>query len=78
MIDFALEKYPVRYPLETSVHCLIRPLETPDKASFMKFLHEVPEFERLFIKQRLDNPALVKEWCAGRRRRLVMRRRGRG
>ena len=64
MIDFALEKYPVRYPLETSVQCMIRPLEPSDDAGFMKFLHEVPEFERLFIKQRIDNPALVKEWCA--------------
>ncbi|HRH94397.1 MAG TPA: GNAT family N-acetyltransferase [Prosthecobacter sp.] len=64
MIDYALEKYPVRYPLETSVQCLIRPLEPADDAGFLKFLHQVPEFERLFIKQRLDNPALVKEWCA--------------
>lgn len=63
MIDFALEKYPVRYPLETSVQCLIRPLAPEDDTGFMKFLHQVPEFERLFIKQRLDNPALVKEWC---------------
>jgi putative membrane-bound dehydrogenase-like protein len=30
----------------------------------MNLRHQVPEFERLFIKQRLDNPALVKEWCA--------------
>ena len=30
---------------------------------FMKLLHQVPEFERLSIKQRLHNPALVKEWC---------------
>jgi hypothetical protein len=29
----------------------------------MKLRHQVPEFERLFIRQRLDNPALVKEWC---------------
>jgi len=64
MIEYALEKYPVRYPLETSVQCLIRPLEPEDEPGFMKFLHQMPEFERLFIKQRLDNPALVKEWCA--------------
>lgn len=64
MIDFALEKYPVRYPLETGVQCLIRPLEPGDEPGFMKFLHQVPELERLFIKQRLDNPSLMKEWCA--------------
>lgn len=64
MIEFALEKFPVRYPLETSVQCLIRPLEPEDEAGFLKFLHEVPEIERLFIKQRLDNPFLMKDWCA--------------
>jgi len=63
MIDYALEKYPVRYSLETSVQCLIRPLAAGDESGFMKFLQRVPEFERLFIKQRLDNPALLKEWC---------------
>jgi GNAT superfamily N-acetyltransferase len=63
MIDYALEKYPLRFPLESSVQCLVRPLTVGDEAGFMKFLQQVPEFERLFIKQRLDNPALVKEWC---------------
>lgn len=64
MIDYALEKYPAHYSLETGVQCLVRPLEPSDEAGFIAFLQQVPEFERLFIKQRLDNPALVKEWCA--------------
>lgn len=63
MIDFALEKYPVRYPLETGVQCLIRPLESADQPAFLSFLAEVPEIERMFIKQRLDNPALLQDWC---------------
>lgn len=63
MLEFALEKYPVRRPLETGVQCLIRPLESQDQPAFLTFLGEVPEIERLFIKQRLDNPALMQDWC---------------
>ena len=61
MLDFALQKYPVRYPLETSVQCMIRPMEATDEPHFREFLHAVPEEERLFIKRRLDDPAMVKD-----------------
>lgn len=62
MIDFALEKYPVRYPLETSVQCMIRPMQPEDQSATLKFLSQVPELERLFIKRRLDDPALLRDW----------------
>lgn len=64
MIEQALDRYPVRYPLETSVQCLIRPLEPADASGLLTLLQTVPELERMFIKQRLDNPSLVQEWCA--------------
>lgn len=64
MIDYALEKYPVSYFLETGIQCQIRPLESKDESAFIEFLHQVPEFERLFIKQRLDNPLLLQDWCS--------------
>lgn len=62
MIEQALEKFPLRLPLETGVQCLIRPMERGDEDGFLKFLHEVPEVERMFIKQHLSNPALVEDW----------------
>lgn len=62
MIEQALEKYPLRLPLETGVQCLIRPMQADDQDGFIKFLHEVPEVERMFIKHHLGNPALLEDW----------------
>ncbi len=62
MIEYALEKFPLRRSLEAGVPCLMRPLEKGDQDSFVKFLHEVPEVERMFIKQPLTHPALRQDW----------------
>ncbi len=62
MIDFALEKFPVRGVLRNKVQCLIRPLQTDDRQSFERFHAEVPESERFLIKHRYTDSSLFHEW----------------
>ena len=63
MLEDALERYPLMQVLDDGLGCTIRPLTLEDEASFVSFLHVVPEIERLFIKQRLGTPDFRKEWC---------------
>jgi len=62
MIEYALEKFPVRRSLQNNVQCLIRPLQTDDRQSFEKFHSDVPEAERFLIKHRYTDSALFHEW----------------
>lgn len=62
MIDYALEKYPVRRPLKNQIQCLIRPLQQEDESAFERFHAEVPERERFLIKHRYTDSSLFREW----------------
>ena len=62
MIDFALEKFPIRRSLQNKVQCLIRPLQQDDRQAFERFHSEVPEAERFLIKHRYTDSALFHEW----------------
>lgn len=62
MIDFALEKFPVRHTLSNGVQCLIRPLQLDDQPAFQKFHHAVPETDRFLIKHRYPDSATANEW----------------
>ncbi|MCB1226389.1 MAG: GNAT family N-acetyltransferase [Verrucomicrobiales bacterium] len=63
MIELALEKYPSRSDLSNGVQALVRPLETDDEHAFKTFLEAVPEIERMFIKQNVQDPKLLENWC---------------
>lgn len=62
MLEFALEKFPVRRPLQNQVQCLIRPLQLEDKPAFERFHSEVPETERFLIKHRYTDSSVFREW----------------
>ena len=62
-LDYALESYPCKVELRDGTECLIRPLRRGDCSRLMKFFGLIPEMERLFIKQRVNDPALVQQWC---------------
>jgi ribosomal protein S18 acetylase RimI-like enzyme len=62
MIDFALEKFPVRKPLDNGVQCLIRPLVLEDQPAFQKFHLAVPETDRFLIKHRYTDSTVFHEW----------------
>jgi GNAT superfamily N-acetyltransferase len=42
---------------------VLRPLEAADEKAFHQFFLAVPERERLFIKHRVTEPAVIHEWC---------------
>ena len=58
MIDFALEKFPIRHVLNNGIQCLIRPLTQDDQAAFQRFHQAVPENDRFLIKHRYTDSSL--------------------
>jgi GNAT superfamily N-acetyltransferase len=62
-IEYALERFPLEAKLRDGTACVIRPLGKRDDAKLQKFFLAVPEVERLFIKQRVTDRALLREWC---------------
>lgn len=62
MIDNALEKFPVRRPLQNGIQCLVRPMRLDDQAAFQKFHLSVPETDRFLIKHRYTDSSLFHEW----------------
>jgi ribosomal protein S18 acetylase RimI-like enzyme len=62
-LDAVLDKFPREVNLKGGLTCLQRPLEASDKDALHKFFLAVPERERMFIKHRVTDPALIEEWC---------------
>lgn len=63
MIEFALEKYPVRQTLTNGVQALIRTLQEDDGAAFTRFYEAIPGSERFLIKHRLNGATEIEAWC---------------
>jgi GNAT superfamily N-acetyltransferase len=61
--EYALEKFPLELKLRDGTAATVRPLGRRDGKRLQKFLINVPEEERLFIKQSLTNSGTVQEWC---------------
>lgn len=62
-LEYALEKFPLEIRLKDGTDCIIRPLGRRDDAKLLKFFQAVPEVERLFIKDRVTDRALLRDWC---------------
>ena len=58
MIEFALDKFPVRHLLRNGVQCLVRPLQKDDQASLQRFHQAIPPADRFLIKHRITDSAL--------------------
>lgn len=61
--ESALDEFPLAMKLRDGTPVVIRPIGKRDETRLRKFLLRVPEEERLFIKQPLVNPAVVRNWC---------------
>jgi GNAT superfamily N-acetyltransferase len=61
--EYALEKFPINLKLRDGTAVSVRPIGRRDETRLQKFLMNVPEEERLFIKQSLTNRTTVHEWC---------------
>lgn len=62
-LEVAIAEYPKDLELKDGFHCELRPLETADEMSFHEFFLAVPMRERIFIKHRVTEPAIIHDWC---------------
>jgi GNAT superfamily N-acetyltransferase len=62
-LEFALQKFPKEIKLKDGSKCRARALRKDDEAEFLKFFQAVPEPERMFIKHRVTEPAVIRDWC---------------
>ena len=62
-LDHALMDYPKDLELKDGFKCVLRPLESTDEMAFHEFFLAVPTQERMFIKHRVTDPAVIHEWC---------------
>ncbi len=62
-LEFELQKYPREIRLKDGTSCQFRPLRKEDEKEFHEFFQEVPAPERMFIKHRVTDPAVIRDWC---------------
>lgn len=63
LLDSILSAYPKEVGLKDGSKCIVRPLEASDEMAFHEFFLAVPHQERLFIKHRVTEPAVIHDWC---------------
>ena len=62
-LEFELQKYPKDISLKDDSRCRLRPLRKEDEMDFHEFFLAVPPPERMFIKHRVTEPEVIREWC---------------
>ena len=62
-LDLILTEFPAELKLKDNFTCSLRPLRPPDELGFHEFFLAVPLQERMFIKHRVTDPAVIHDWC---------------
>jgi GNAT superfamily N-acetyltransferase len=62
-IELALQKFPKDIKLKDGVKCKTRPLRKDDEKAFHEFFLTIPGEERMFIKHRVNEPEVIRDWC---------------
>src|SRR3954469_6733308 len=62
-LELELQKFPRKIALKDKLQCTLRPLKKDDEKKFHEFFLAVPEQERMFIKHRVTQPEVIREWC---------------
>jgi GNAT superfamily N-acetyltransferase len=62
-LEFELQKFPKEIKLKDGSKCQLRPLRKDDEKGFHQFFLGVPEAERMFIKHRVTDPEVIRNWC---------------
>jgi GNAT superfamily N-acetyltransferase len=62
-LEFELQKYPKELKLKNGSKSRLRPLRRDDETGFHEFFLSVPEAERMFIKHRVTEPEVIRDWC---------------
>jgi hypothetical protein len=62
-VEELLEEFPKEVELKEGFRCAVRPLEPSDEENFYEFVLAVPEQERMFIKHRVTDREVIRDWC---------------
>jgi GNAT superfamily N-acetyltransferase len=62
-LEYELQKFPREIKLKDGSSSRLRPLRKDDEKAFHEFFLAVPEPERMFIKHRVIDPAIIRDWC---------------
>ena len=62
-MELTLDEFPKELALKDGFNCALRPLVTSDELAFHEFFLAVPMQERMFIKHRVTEPGVIREWC---------------
>ena len=63
MLDSILEAYPKEIELKGGFRSALRPLLSDDEKALHEFFRAVPDQERMFIKHRVTQPEVIRDWC---------------
>ncbi len=62
-IELTIQSFPKPLKLKDGSKYQLRPLRKEDEKAFHKFFLGVPAQERMFIKHRVTQAEVIKEWC---------------
>ena len=62
-LEFELQKYPKEITLRDQSRSQLRPLRKEEEKILHGFFLAVPEPERMFIKHRVTDAAVIRDWC---------------
>ena len=62
-LEIELHQFPKEINLKDGTKCKLRPLSKDDEKSFHEFFLAVPEPERMFIKHRVTEVQVIRDWC---------------
>lgn len=62
-IELELQAYPKTVKLRDGKKAALRPLAAGDEKDFHKLFQSIPERERMFIKHRVQDIKVIRDWC---------------
>jgi GNAT superfamily N-acetyltransferase len=62
-LELELQKYPKDLKVKDGSKVKLRPLKRADETEFHALFQTIPERERMFIKHRVADVAVIREWC---------------
>jgi acetyltransferase len=62
-LELQLQKFPRNLALKDGSKITLRPLRKDDEKNFHELFLTIPEQERMFIKHRVTDTAVIRDWC---------------
>ena len=62
-IELELQKFPKAIALKNGTKATLRPLRRDDEKEFHQLFLDIPEQERMFIKHRVQDVKVIRDWC---------------